>query len=372
MFIYRIIKYLYNKLKHYLNILKTLTVSLDIENYNSLLITHNYAGGTELYIDNVINEDKSILIIRILSYFDDYGFILEDKNKKLKKFISKFPVIPFSTQRIVVNSLVGCYKWDKYLDKFIHMKNCVKSISIEYLLHDYHCLCPKFNLLYNNSFCNLECDKYGCKFNYFLDRTKHGIDYWRTKWGNFLFVIDRVQVFSISSYGMIKKCYPNMDESKILLKPHSMDYSTFKKVKYSKYPLHIGIVGNLSLITKGKLVVQDLLRKMDKNIKFYIIGSTYKDLKIKQSNLVYLGKYKRDDLEQIVLDNGINFIVFPSVWPETFSYLISELIQMDLPILAFNLGAQAEKLINYEKGFLCSEISSDALAKKIQELSVNE
>jgi glycosyltransferase involved in cell wall biosynthesis len=52
--------------------------------------------------------------------------------------------------------------------------------------------------------------------------------------------------------------------------------------------------------------------------------------------------------------------LFPSIWPETFSYVVAEMIALGLPIVAFDLGAPAERLRTYPNARLCAEVSAEA------------
>ena len=56
------------------------------------------------------------------------------------------------------------------------------------------------------------------------------------------------------------------------------------------------------------------------------------------------GTYRRDDLVDLIEANGINLFFFPSICPETFSYVTEEMIRLDVPIVAFDLGAPGERL----------------------------
>ena len=40
-------------------------------------------------------------------------------------------------------------------------------------------------------------------------------------------------------------------------------------------------------------------------------------------------------------------VLFSSVCAETFSYVVSEVIALDLPLVGFPIGAQGEKIANY-------------------------
>jgi len=63
-----------------------------------------------------------------------------------------------------------------------------------------------------------------------------------------------------------------------------------------------------------------------------------------------LGPYKREELPDIIEREGIEMVLFPSIWPETFSYVTEETIAMGLPVIVFNLGAPYERVKEYKKG----------------------
>ena len=67
----------------------------------------------------------------------------------------------------------------------------------------------------------------------------------------------------------------------------------------------------------------------------------------KSPRLTVTGPYRRDDLVDLVEKHGINMLFFASVWPETFSYVVGEMMALGLPIVAFDMGAPAERLRTY-------------------------
>jgi glycosyltransferase involved in cell wall biosynthesis len=54
-------------------------------------------------------------------------------------------------------------------------------------------------------------------------------------------------------------------------------------------------------------------------------------------------------------------LLFPSICPETFSYVIEEMMLLRLPIVAFDLGAPAERLRDYDLGRLCATVDGAAV-----------
>jgi len=106
----------------------------------------------------------------------------------------------------------------------------------------------------------------------------------------------------------------------------------------------IGVVGKLNM-QKGAQVVADLARLIERerlDTRIVVIGSL--ELAFRSPCLEVTGTYTRDDLAALVEKHGVNMFFFPSIWPETFSYVVAEICALGLPIVAFDLGAPAERL----------------------------
>ena len=84
------------------------------------------------------------------------------------------------------------------------------------------------------------------------------------------------------------------------------------------------------------------------------------DIPFSSSRLTVTGEYKREELPDLIEAHGINMFLFPSIWPETFSYVVAEMTALRLPIVAFDLGAPAERLRSYPLARLCSEVGVDS------------
>ncbi len=160
-----------------------------------------------------------------------------------------------------------------------------------------------------------------------------------------------------SSKKIIQKVYNTIPEFKISVIPHSMDFSKFTPINnIDTQVFNCAIIGNINNAAKGIYVIEYLMAQFAKqNLQLTFIGidknNIQQYIKIQGKNK-FLGSYNHDDLQSIIEKEKISVVVFPSICPETFSYLVSELIQMNIPIIGFNIGAQAEKLKCYSKGIL--------------------
>lgn len=337
-----------------------------------LLLTHNYGGGTLTYENNLISESKEkFIVLRMISYRKNLAIKIERDGKNFY-FPAKLFDFVFENKfkSVIVNSLLSFYHNEKLIPFLADYKRKNPSAIFTVMMHDFYPVCPHFNLVANNWDCGLECEIHKCRFDYFVEKFNGTITEWRKNWINLLSVVDEIRCFSNSSKKIVKKAYPDLTDEKITVVPHSLDYIKFTPIKnVEKLPLHIGIVGAIKSIPKGKLVVRELLKRIPEKIPISIIGATKHDIGgISRKNTKYLGKYNHNDLQHLVEDETISMEIFPSIWSETFSYLVSEHIAMNEPIVCFNMGAQAEKVRAYNKGIVVKNVDEmvDVIMRRIK------
>lgn len=361
--IYRKFKFIILSFKYYF--LCERNVGFDIffnDCQNSILfITHRLGGGTLQYEKNYAQEQKcNIFFLRIISYRKDLCYELENYYTGKKVYIETKKINEVFKRQykiVVVNSLVQFYDLFKFIDILISYKEKNIRIPLVYHIHDFHCVCPVINLVADNWNCYLQCEKHNCEFNFYEQCYDGKISIYRNKWYDFLSLIDEIICFSEDSKNIILNAYKTLNSNKIAVKPHKMNYCNFTPLKnIEKLPIHIGIVGSVFTIPKGKLVVQELIRRLSDDIPISIIGATNRQIGMKREKLKCLGAYKHSELPTLLNQEKITVIVFPSICPETFSFLVSEHIQFDLPIICFNMGAQADKVKNYKKGIVVENI----------------
>lgn len=331
------------------------------ENY-VLFITHGLGGGTFQYEKNYLKEksEKKILILRIFSYGTDLCYRIENKQNGEELYISPKninKVFDIKYNEIIINSLIQIYSLFAFIDLLLSYKIKYPEVEYTYHVHDFHCICPSLNLVAQDWYCHLNCEENNCVFDKFIYRYNDDIKKWRRVWEKLLLHTDKIVCFSESSKQILVSVYSNVDKLKVIVSPHDMSYSDFSPVVVeSNNSINIGIIGACSYIPKGKLVIERLFREVSKEVCFSMIGSYKRQFQCDRDNVSWYGKYKQKELQSIVANSGVNFVIFPSVWPETFSYLISEVIQMDIPILCFDIGAQGEKVKAYKRGYVCRDI----------------
>lgn len=336
----------------------------------TLLLTNSMGGGTKQFLRNFTNNESNLLVLTNYSYaWHDFCFLLEKTNTGEKCVLNKKQILKLleseQIEKLIINTLVSNFFIYELLKKMAFIK---KKIII--FIHDFFCICPAFNLFTTKSFCNfVSCEKNTCfkfdaeAYNKFLLPRKVNILEWRRMWGNVFKNTFEIRCFSDSSKLLLSIVYPEY-KNKLTVYPHDMSYCTFTKAKVQKRNMIVGIIGAISSLQKGKQLVKEFLDfSIKNNITVKILGSS----KIKNKKIKNLGPYNNKDLQKIIENEGINCVFFPTLCPETFSYLVSEIIQLDIPIVAFNYGAQAEKVKKYRKGVICESLKmNDIYASLIE------
>lgn len=346
---------------------------LVVENVHyELFITNSIGGGTAGFTKRYCASCGHILTVKNISYGRDWAFIIEntDTHKTCKvttndiEYILKSSVI----SKVTLNTLVT------NLHTFWLLRILQDSdFPVTVMVHDYYLVCPKYTLFKCGTHCGFAfCDKNICikDCNAFIT-PRCSLKEWREKWNDFLLSAKEVRCFSQSSKDIVRYAYPDIKNERITVVPHSMDYCHFTPVLYQREPLHVGIIGAITSEAKGSRVVRRFLSyAKEKNILVSVIGTYCPLSRVKGKTIHYTGAYRVNELQRTIEKEKVNCLLFPSLCSETFSYLVSEQIMMELPVVCFAYGAQAEKVRAYKKGIVCDSTEPEeiyiALKKAVQ------
>jgi len=354
---------------------------LNIINQNNcvLIITHDLGGGSDFYLQNIIKQfiEQNQACLIMISHPAGYKLKYRDRNQSFWVLISS--LIKLETQiqfnqieRIFLNNYVRGREPIQLIHFLLHIK-AKHSTPIIIALHDFFPICPSYPLINDEKqYCAIPSDINRCEncrlhnpYNQYQHIT---ITAWRKAWEIMLIQANEIKCFSDSSCELLLKAYPVLNKTgNISIIPHSVAHIHAPiKLKTSK-TLHIGIVGNISSLHKGVHLVKDMLKLMKQhNMKTHItvIGSAFQLADDEQ--LTVLGAYQIDQLANIITNTNITVFFLPSIWPETFSYVTHELIQLNVPVAVFDLGAQAEAIKKYKKGYVIPKIDANTALEHLQ------
>lgn len=354
-----------------------------------IVLTHGWGGGAETYLEHKIREAPRNRAVFVVHPSESSGNVLEGtlhfrgtNIRFIAGGLSVFDGLMGKKCRIVLNELVrwpriGAVVDDKtaawLADSLIILKHRLGGEMV-YLLHDYYCVCPKLTLMAPDGFyCRSEVSMARCgeclKAPGPLELGQDGVSIsgWRREFGRLLSECERVIAFSEDTRRRVKACHPDLD---IEVVPHEMPVlPALATAVQSGHPT-IGVVGNLYR-EKGEHVVQQLAHRLwetgRRDVAIKIVGTVSGTGKM-PPNVEVLGKYEVKNLADIVRRSGINVMFFPSVVPETFSYVTRELLALGLPVACFDLGAQRDHVQAYSKGAIIPKMTAESAWRTIESL----
>ena len=134
-------------------------------------------------------------------------------------------------------------------------------------------------------------------------------------------------------------------------------------------PVRIALIGAIG-IHKGYAVLLQCAadaRSRELDLEFVVIGHTHADDALLDTGRVFItGPYADDEVSALLARECCDLAWFPSVTPETWCYALSHALAAGLPILAFDLGAIAERL--RAGGLGVSLLPLDTSASRINDL----
>lgn len=217
--------------------------------------------------------------------------------------------------------------------------------ALEILFHDYFPISPSLNLLNaDGRYTGVPQPNATDPAHQIAAADVHvSLRSWRERWGAAVARAERLTVFSNSSMEIVATAWPEA-RGKIACRPHQALFEMPPVAGTSdEGPGVIGILGAIGA-AKGAQIVSDLAYYLDRQPGapgLVIVGEFDHSFPLPPSVTVS-GRYDPAMLPKMLSSYGITAWLMPSVWPETFSFTTREMLATGLPVMAFDLGAQAE------------------------------
>jgi hypothetical protein len=251
-----------------------------------------------------------------------------------------------------------------------------KPSSVTVHWHDHYMMCPTRHLLNAQSrYCGIPDPSVcaSCLPNnaHCLDAPLRSVDIvvWRALWGQVLAGAASIRVFSPSSRELLNRAWPEFD-NKVVMTPH--DTAHIQRSHLSpepECPLHIGVVGRIAA-HKGAAQVARLARHIagtGVSARITVFGTLEEPAPA--SVVSQTGTYSAEALPALCAEQGVNVFWFPSIWPETFSFVVHEMKAMGLPVLAYDVGAQADTLADDDRHRVVSlDMSAEDILARLTEM----
>lgn len=323
-----------------------------------LHVSHDKGGGTKKFVDSLSAElaKKNIFSLNLVPSGQNSVEIKGNLNFSLFPNIQKFDLMYdrdvfydflrlSGIEAIHVHSLIG-FPLD-FIQTLINLpKTGFPRLVIS--VHDYHWICPRYDLMPDNrSFCEIRndekcrlCSKVNCTSPFYYVR-----DYFQK-------VIERAERIIVPSEDTKRRMQSFFPTTDFHVVPHCRILAGKEVIKNQpktlEQELRIGVLGAIG-INKGYEVIRLMGEYIKKNnipnVKLYVIGFSVDDTKLKEVGIQVSGSYSTTDfIKNYVETHSINALFLPSICPETFSYTLTEALELQIPTLCFNIGAQFERL----------------------------
>lgn len=349
----------------------------------------NNVGGTQFHVRDlaknideynkyVLSRDNEYLLLTI--YLDneavDFKFLIDENfdgtrfsSIKYRQILNNI-LISFNIDLIHVHHTIN-----HTFDIFYAAKEF--NIPICMTLHDYYYICPTINLLNHElQYCNeiIKDDVCTQCLNKKLGYGSNILDKWQKEVKKIFEICDAVFVPNSSVKDIYLKRY-----SKIKLKviEHGVDGLEKRPKTNLNDKFNVAFIGGLAPY-KGSILAHDMiLKNKERRIKWHIFGILGDQLliNINQKDLYKHGIYDKSEISDLLTDYNINLVCILSVWPETYSYTLTEAWQSGMPVLVTDIGALGERVKRTGAGWTVpADSSAEDILTKIYSImnDVNE
>ncbi|EMA7645959.1 glycosyltransferase [Yersinia enterocolitica] len=344
------------------------------------LIDHDLGGGVNHYRNRLIQEKMSAGYSALVLSFDittlSYKLIVRGEKGEFKfkipgyKFI--YDLLAFVKIKEIVYNTGVSFTSPEEIPGFLIGLKMKTNAQLMTQAHDLFPLCPSHFLINDQGkYCDIPEPSVcaSCLRNNTFGFTtlfeSNDIEEWRDKWGGLMIASDKIVTFSQNTLDLYRRVYPQIQEENAVVIPHTVDYLPAKANIQQTQQLKIGVVGIIGY-HKGAKIVKELAQEIkDKQCpaEIVIIGTVVSSCPA--DIVTQTGAYKHEELPSLLEKHGVNIILFPSIWPETFSYVVQEMMELGYPVASFDLGAPAERLRTYQDGLVLSSMSAGIVLQEL-------
>lgn len=227
-------------------------------------------------------------------------------------------------------------------------------------IHDYGWICPRINLLDGDwNYCG-EPETAKCEVCVATHGDLLGIDRSVTAWRDLTRqILQGAQTVGCSSHDTANRMRRYVPAARFQVTPAERALpappSPAMVIRQPGEALRIVVPGAIGP-PKGYGLLLDCARdaaERDLPLLFLVLGYSMDDDALADTGRVFItGQYREEEVPALLTELRPHAALLPSVWPETWCYALSHVMASGLPVAAFDLGAQAERLRMAGSGLL--------------------
>jgi GT2 family glycosyltransferase/glycosyltransferase involved in cell wall biosynthesis len=222
------------------------------------------------------------------------------------------------------------------------------DIPFEVRVHDYGWFCPRINLVGpEGRYCG-EPDVAACEACVADSGSELeeaiGPAALRTRSAADLARAARIVTPSRDAAARLRRHFPTVRPE---VEPHESDADLPPLRPLPPPPRRVGVIGAIG-VAKGYQVLLDAARdaaRRDLPLSYVVIGHSHDDARLLATGRVFItGPYREEDAATLLRAQNVHLAWLPSIWPETWCYALGHALRDGLAVIAFDIGAQAERI----------------------------
>jgi FkbM family methyltransferase len=333
-----------------------------------LVIDHNLGGGANRFrrelVATTLEKNRPVLLLSYDLPTQDYVIGYVDLECKVRFRLDSPTSLLAIAEKLGIEEIfcntVYSFEDPLAIAQLLPTLKKISGAKLTVAIHDYLPICPSFTLIDDaGTFCGVpelsRCQQclpnHKGEFSHLIDQ--RDIRPWRHTWGYCLVEADTILCFSDVSARLVSRAYPELDQAKFVVRPHRIKHLPERRPFIdSKAEINIGVVGQIAF-HKGASLVADLgayIEQQHLAARITIIGTI--SPRPHSEVITVTGPYQVDELPDLIEKYRVNLFLFPSIWPETFSYVCEELMRLEVPLAVYDIGAPAERVASYGRGLI--------------------
>jgi glycosyltransferase involved in cell wall biosynthesis len=336
----------------------------------ALIIDHGRGGGSSRLLAQhaakLANEGWKVLASRRVGR-ETPLFLFPDAEgwRAFDLFADAAPLADFARAQgvnlVIVNHLI-----DLPQDAADWLARFAGSIGarLEVLLHDYYLACPRIDLIASDGrYCGLAPTDTCRACLVASGPVLSGVDIvaWRRRSGVLLATAARAIAPSQDLAGRLAAAFPDAS-----IEVEEPENDAVLPASSSPPPLALGenlrvlVLGALNR-PKGLAVIIALARVLVARgapVRITLLGPAADGRALRAAGVELLGRYSPETVQERLAAAAPHVIFFPAIWPETWSYTLTEALRSDAEIVAFDIGAIAERLKRLGRGRIIPHAAS--------------
>ena len=339
-----------------------------------------FGGGAFNYL--LYNSDRHPVLIADIRNQKSIPVIFLWKKKRvelrfnsLEDALSRFDIHDIYINHLIFSSPL--FDWPSRLEKLIGKR------KLHLIIHDYFPICPSVTLLdHEGRYCEVP-DAETCKVcmskilhtdqsaqyskifvKQYAKEVSDGIMDWRDCWMKISALASTIIFPSDAAAHIFSRAFPSIPMNKLLVVPHSTRHFKASVEPVQKDPspiLDICLIGDIS-DHKGARILDRMLELTNEKkfpFRFHVLGDfIYHQKHFNNPHFELHGRFHPNELPEMLTKVKPDLFMFTSIWPETFSFVIHEMISTGIPIISTNIGAHADALKGRANATLIDDFSA--------------